>query len=177
MVKVLKLASESSSEERATNFSTSDNLRSCFDSSFNFFFMNFCNIRGFAALFSILRNTLSHLNLIFFSRPKYRFHRLLTVTFTLFRPVFSITVCIQKVDVAFVLIILILQNSPPVPFSFLYTSLYSKCRCCTEVRNDIACFRVHILNSSKFSATSLRFDCQSITRVTCAVYRSPNSVM
>ncbi|MPC97305.1 hypothetical protein E2C01_092614 [Portunus trituberculatus] len=89
-------ASESPSGEGTINVPRSDASFSddpkCLDTSLNFFYINFCNIRGLR--FSPL------LNLISFSSQKHSCLRQLTVAPSLFPPTFSIFIFVPKLDVA-----------------------------------------------------------------------------
>ena len=115
------------------------------DSSSNFFFINFCNIRGLRSNFNSVEHHLSS------TKPHLLF--------------LTETQVSGNTD----------SNLYSVPSYYLYPRFHSKAGCCVYVRNDITCSRAHNLDSSEFSTIWLRLNCHSSTKYICAVYLSPNS--
>ncbi|MPC88755.1 hypothetical protein E2C01_083675 [Portunus trituberculatus] len=72
----------------------------CLDTSLNFFYINFCNIRSLRSNFNLWNTTSPLLNLILFSSLKHSCLRQLTVAPSLFPPTFSVLIFIPKQDVA-----------------------------------------------------------------------------
>ncbi|MPC85353.1 hypothetical protein E2C01_080123 [Portunus trituberculatus] len=142
-------ASESSSEEGTKNIPRSDASLSddykCLDTSFNFFYINFCNIRGLRSNFQSVEHHLSS-----------TIPHLLFLTET------------QQSEVTD-------SSSFSVPSYFLYSHFRSKVGCCFFVRNDLTCSRAHALQSSEFSTIWLRLNSHSLTKFIYAIYLSPNS--
>ncbi|MPC62823.1 hypothetical protein E2C01_056913 [Portunus trituberculatus] len=125
--------------------SSPDNNPECFDNSFNFFYINFYNIRGLRDLIFNLWNTTSPLlNLIFFSSSKQ----------------FS-----EAND----------SSPFSVLSYFLCSYFRSKAGCCVYVRNDLTCSRAHAHESSQISTIWLRHNSHSLTKFIGAVYFSLNS--
>ncbi|MPC33121.1 hypothetical protein E2C01_026464 [Portunus trituberculatus] len=80
--------------------SSLDNDPNYLDTSLNFFYINFCNIRSLRPNFqSVERGTTSPLLNLIFSSPKHSCLRQLTVA-PLFPPTFSILIFVPKLDVA-----------------------------------------------------------------------------
>ena len=146
MVLKYKVASESPSGEGTRNVPRSDgspgNDFRCLDTSSNFLYINFCNIRGLRSNFQSVDHHLSS------SKP-----HLLFLTET------QVSVATDS-------------NLFSVPSYFLYSQFQAKAGCCVYVRNDITCSRAHNLESSKFSTIWLRLQCHSHTKFICVVYRS-----
>ncbi|MPC68646.1 hypothetical protein E2C01_062849 [Portunus trituberculatus] len=121
----LNPASESPSEEGTRNvpwlYSSLDNDPKCLDTSLNFFFINFCNIRGLTSNFHSVEHHLSS------TKP-----HLLFLTETQLS---------EATDI----------SPFSVPSYFLYSHFLSKAGCCAYVRNDLTCSRAHALKSSEFS--------------------------
>src|SRR6201990_994325 len=111
----------------------------------SFFFINFCNIRGFHSNFHFVEHHLSS------SRPQLLF---LTETQMFERsdskPYFVSSYC-------------------------LYPQFSAKSGCCAYVCNDVVCSCVSNLESLEFSTLWFRFLCHSTTKFICSVYLSPNS--
>ncbi|MPC31001.1 hypothetical protein E2C01_024273 [Portunus trituberculatus] len=95
-------ASESPSGEGTTNVPRSD--CSLDDTSFNFFFINFCNIRGLSSDFQSVEHHLSstkpHLPFLTETQLSEATDNT-TVAPSLFPPTFSIFIYVLKLDVAF----------------------------------------------------------------------------
>ncbi|MPC43324.1 hypothetical protein E2C01_036968 [Portunus trituberculatus] len=91
------------------------------DISFNFFNINFCNIRGFR---SDVQSMEHHLN---FTKP----HLLFLIE----------TQLSEATD----------SNPFSVLSYFLHSHFRSKVGCCVYVHNDLTCSRAHALQSSEFS--------------------------
>ena len=144
-----KTASESPSGEGTINVPSSDGSSGmdsrCLDTSSNFLYINFCNIRGIRSNFQSVEHHLSS------SKP-----HLLFLTET------QVSVATDSSPFS-------------VPSYFLYSHFQAKAGCCVYVRNDITCSRAHNLDSSEFSTIWLRLQCHSLTKFICAVYLSPNS--
>ncbi|MPC60987.1 hypothetical protein E2C01_055049 [Portunus trituberculatus] len=119
-------ASESHSEEWTRNAprsdSSLDNDPECLDTSLNFFYINFCNIRDLKSNFQPVEHCLSS------TKP-----HLLFLTETQLS---------EATD----------SSPFSVPTYFLYSHFLSKAGCCVYVRNDLTCSRAHALKSSEFSS-------------------------
>ncbi|MPC82039.1 hypothetical protein E2C01_076682 [Portunus trituberculatus] len=118
--------------------------QNAFNTSLNFFFINFCYIRGLRSNFQSVEHHLSS------TKP-----HLLFLTDT--------QLC-EATD----------STSISVPSYFLYSHFRSKAGCCVYVRNDLTCSRAHALESSEFFTICLRLNSHSLTKFICAVYLSPN---
>ncbi len=143
------VASESPSGEGTTNVPISDGPLGddyrCLDTSSNFPYINFCNIRGLRSKFQSVDHHLSS------AKP-----HLLFLTET------QVSVTTDSSPVS-------------VPSYFLYSQFQTKAGCCVYVRDDITCSRAHNLESSEFSTICLRLQCHSLTEFICTVYLTPNS--
>ena len=117
----------------------------CLDNSSNFFYINFCNIRGLRSNFHSVEHHLSS------SKPHLLF--------------LTETQVSGATD----------SNLYSVPSYCLYPNFKTKAGCCVYVRNDILCSRAPNLDSTEFSTIWLRLNCHSSTKYICAVYLSPNS--
>ncbi|MPC40330.1 hypothetical protein E2C01_033886 [Portunus trituberculatus] len=116
---------ESPSGEETRNFPRSDcslvDDPKCFDTSLNFFFINFCNIHGLRSNFQSIEHLLSSIkpHLLFFTETQLP----------------------EASD----------SSPFSVPSYFLYPHFSSKAGCCVYVRNDLTYSRAHAFESSEFS--------------------------
>ena len=117
----------------------------CLDTSSNFFYIHFCNIRGLRSNFQSVEYHLSS------AKPHLLF--------------LTETQVSEATD----------SSPYSVSSYYLYPHFRFKAGCCVYVRNDITCSRAHFLESSEFSTIWLRLQCHFSTKFICAVYLSPNS--
>ncbi|MPC97664.1 hypothetical protein E2C01_092988 [Portunus trituberculatus] len=115
-------ASESPSGEGTKNLPRSDtfldNDPKCFDTSLNFLYINFCNIRSLRSNFQSVEHHLSS------TKPHLLFLTEIQLSEATDSSPFS------------------------VPSYFLYSHFHSKAGCCVYVRNDLTCFRAHALTNT-----------------------------
>ncbi|MPC91300.1 hypothetical protein E2C01_086325 [Portunus trituberculatus] len=113
--------------------------------SLNFFFIYFCNIRCLRSNFQSVEHHLSS------AKPHHLFLTEIQLSEATDKSPFS------------------------VPSYFLYPHFRFKDGCCVYVRNDLACFHAHALESSELITICLRLNSHSLNKVICAVYLSHNS--
>ncbi|MPC59609.1 hypothetical protein E2C01_053633 [Portunus trituberculatus] len=142
-------ASQSLSGEDTRIFPRSDYSfaidHKCFETSLNFFFINFCNIRYLRPNFQSVEHSLSS-----------------TIPHLLF---LTKTQLPDATD----------SSPFSVPSYLLYTHFRSKAGCYVYVRIDLTCSRSHALESSKFSTIWIRLKRHSLNKFFSAIYLSHNS--
>ncbi|MPC48072.1 hypothetical protein E2C01_041837 [Portunus trituberculatus] len=142
---LIYLASESPSGEGTKNVPKSDASLSVDHTYLNFFYINFCIIRGLRSNFRSVEHHLSS------TKPHLLFLTETQLSEATDSGLFS------------------------VPSYFLYSHFRPKAGYCVYVRNDLTCSRAHALESSEFSTIWLRLNSHSLTKLICVVYLSPNS--
>ncbi|MPD04849.1 hypothetical protein E2C01_100560 [Portunus trituberculatus] len=125
--------------------SSLNNDPKCLDTSLNFFYIKFCNIRSLRSYFQSIEHHLSS------TKP-----HLLFLTETQLSEATN-------------------SSPFSVPSFFLYSYFRFKAGGCFYVRNDLTCSRAHALESSEFSPIWLRLNSYPLTKFICAVYLSPKS--
>ncbi|MPC48947.1 hypothetical protein E2C01_042734 [Portunus trituberculatus] len=146
-----KPASQSPSGEGTRNVprsdSSLDNDPTYLDTSLNFFYINFCNIRGLRSNFQSVEHHL------FSTKP----HLLFLTKTQLSEATYS--------------------SAYSVPSCFLYSHFRSKAGYCVFVGNALTCSRAHALKSSEFSTIWFRLNTHSLTKFIYAVCLTPLTII